>query len=74
MSETPVTFRELPEESFPFTVEFFTADGTVVHTVTVTGPGALRVPALGKIYGPVGARTIWPDGSTSITPPSKGSP
>lgn len=69
MSEKKTMFRDLPEESFPFTVEFFTADGTVVHTIRVSGPGAMEVPALGKIYGPVGARTTYADGVVHVTLP-----
>jgi hypothetical protein len=72
MSEKPTAFRDLPEESYPFTVEFFTADGTVVHTIEVSGPGAIEVPALGTIYGPVGARAIYADGTVHVTQPPKG--
>ena len=50
----------LPIESFPFTVEYFTADGTVVYSTVVEAPGVLHVPPLAKTYGPVNARVQYP--------------
>lgn len=57
------------KEKFPFTIEFFDLDGTVVHTIEVAGPGSIQVPGLAKDYGPVGCRTTYADGEIVISPP-----
>lgn len=60
----PFAFHELPPSSFPFTVEWISEDtGQIVHTATVTGAGALYVPPLADVYGPVAARVSYADGS-----------
>jgi hypothetical protein len=57
MPDTPGTpddtlFTELSEADFPFVVEFIRTDTQeVVHSIRVDGPGAVRVPPLGKELG-----------------------
>jgi hypothetical protein len=57
-----VVFRELPASAFPFTVCAYLADGTIVWEETVTGPGALAVPALAERHGqPVHIKITYAD-------------
>jgi hypothetical protein len=44
----PVSFAEFDEDMFPFRVVWFRGDEQV-HEATVSGPGALVIPALGDI-------------------------
>lgn len=54
MTERPIAFHDLPEDSFPFTIVFVAErTGETVHTIRVTGPGAIAVPALATKHGPI---------------------
>lgn len=58
-----LVFRDLPETSFPFTVEFFVIrTDEMVHRIVVNGPGAVVVPPLAPIYGPIRIRITYADG------------
>lgn len=58
-----VGFRDIPADSFPFTVEWISeATNEVVYTVTVPGPGVVEVPALWPQHGPCWTRIRYPDG------------
>jgi hypothetical protein len=60
-----VLFRALPATAFPFTVCAYLADGTIVWEETVTGPGALKIPALAQRHGePVHIKVTYADGET----------
>lgn len=60
----PSAFQDLPATAFPFLIEFMRSDnGEVVHSIHVTGPGALEIPALRKEHGvPISVRVIYADG------------
>jgi hypothetical protein len=54
--------HDLPRECFPLTIEAIDAGGVVVWLEIVDGPGALRVPSLAKLYGPVSIRVTYANG------------
>ena len=68
MNDGPVAFHDLPRSRFPFTIEFLTLAGDIVHTITVTGPGAVRIPGLAAQHGPISVRITWPDGVETWEP------
>ena len=58
-----ISFIDIPENSFPFTVYGKNADtGEIIWTREVTGPGALEVPARPKDVRDVSIRIEFPDG------------
>lgn len=59
-----VVYRDLPASAYPFTAEpLDTATGMVVWSAEVTGPGALRVPAVAELgVDRVRARITYADG------------
>lgn len=56
-------FRDLPADSFPFTVTATGAESGKVHwQVTVEGPGVLQVPPLAKMHREaINIRVSYPD-------------
>lgn len=59
--DTSLQFVDLPESTYPFTIEYIRAsDGEVIETAHVTGPGVIRIPALRKDHGPINVRLIYP--------------
>lgn len=66
----PTAFHDLPAHAFPVTIEFFTQDGTVVHRIEITGPGAVEIPALRLLHaGPIASRVIYASGQAASTYP-----
>lgn len=63
VSELSYAFHDLPADRFPFVIEFLSASGVVVHRQEVPGPGAIKIPGLAPLFGPVTTRVIFPDGS-----------
>lgn len=61
LSDSVANF-DLPLDHFPFVIEYFTADGTVVHSAVVTGPGVMQVPPLAATHGPIGTRVSFATG------------
>lgn len=56
-------FMELRERDYPFRLEYVSQrTGQVVWSADVTEPGAIRVPALMPVYGPVETIMRFPDG------------
>jgi len=59
----PFAARDLPASAFPFTIEFIAQrTGNVVHSITVSGPGAAAIPALKADHGLVDVRITYADG------------
>lgn len=56
-------FHDLPAGAFPFSIEFVNALGVVVHSITVSGPGAVEIPGLRQRYGAVSVRLRFADGT-----------
>jgi hypothetical protein len=48
MPDKPISFYDLPEDAFPFTIRFF-REGVEVHSIHVPSPGAVHVPSLGRV-------------------------
>lgn len=71
--DLPIAFMTMPPEQLPFTVEFFKVtdpDGIhLLHEITVTGPGAIRIPALAINGVPVWIRITYPGGFVDETWP-----
>lgn len=65
-------FVDLNETDYPFRLEFLDRKGVVVWSTDVAEPGAVRIPALGQVYGPVTGRITFPGGevwSSDAEPP-----
>jgi hypothetical protein len=57
-------FRDLPAECFPFTVEYHSkTTGELLQRDVISGPGMLRVPALGRLGHQVAVTVRWGDGA-----------
>jgi hypothetical protein len=71
--DLPTAFATVPPEQFPFTVDFFRVTDPngahLLHRITVTGPGAVRVPALAGNGVPVWVRITYPGGLVDETWP-----
>lgn len=65
-------FHDLPQELFPFKIEFIDKAGTIVHTIHVHGPGAVHIPGLAEEFGPVSVRMTYANGEVQETPPIEG--
>jgi hypothetical protein len=65
VTEHPTAFFDIPEDQFPFTIEFLRSDThEVVHTIVITEPGGMKVPPLRQQLGvPVNVRITRKDGS-----------
>lgn len=66
---TPHAAFDLPRESYPFCIEFFSVRdaeaSTVLHRIDVTGPGGIQIPPLAVEHGvPIWVRMTYPDGTT----------
>lgn len=64
----PARFWDLPPEMYPFTIEFFRADepnSEALHTIHVTGAGAIEIPHLATDEYQVDARIRWGDGTVT---------
>lgn len=61
-ADNPVAFHDLPIEKFPFTMDFLNAAGEIVHSITVSGAGAVHIPGLAEEHGPVSVRVTFADG------------
>jgi len=68
-----VKFIDLPLDTFPFTVRFYSEHpdkGDLRHTVTVSAPGALYVPALREEGDPpIWVVVEYSDGSQAVVSP-----
>jgi len=60
---------DFKEEEYPLTIDFFIADGSIVHTIEVEEPGVVRIPQLADKYGPVGTRITLGNGRQMKEPP-----
>lgn len=61
--KTNTTFIDLGPDDYPFWLNFISErTGQVVWEQYVDAPGAVQVPALGSLYGPVKARLTFADG------------
>lgn len=65
-----VAFHDLPAVDFPVVMVFFVRGGREVHRITVDGPSAVMIPALGRRVGqPVGVRIEYATGRTEVVEP-----
>lgn len=71
MSEKPTAFHDLPIDSFPFLVEFYSEDGVLVHHIEVSGPGGMEIPGLAAEHGPIWVQTTYPDGRRVVMRPDQ---
>lgn len=62
-TELPFAFHDLSADSFPFTIEFFSSEGTLLDTIHVPGPGAIHIPGYGGKGAPITIRLRFPDGT-----------
>lgn len=69
-AEPPVRFIDLPAWRFPFRIECVAVEsGAVVREITVSGPGAVLIPALAAECGPIRVRVTWPNGEVTEMAP-----
>ena len=71
----PTAFHDLPASAFPVTIEYVQhTTGKVIRTEVIEGPGALQVPGLAALFGPIGVRMTWASGQSGYSPPPSGRP
>jgi hypothetical protein len=66
----PVAFHNLPADHFPFVIEFIGLHSRVQHeTITVDGPGAVRIPGMAEAGEPIATVLWFPNEEPLVTVP-----
>jgi hypothetical protein len=71
MSEPKTAFADVPISAFPFVMDFLNTSGEVVHSITVTGAGAVHIPGLADLFGPITVRVTYADRSVETYGPAE---
>jgi len=70
---TDTAFAELSADSFPLSIEAITGYGTpqeaAVWQLDVPGPGAIEIPPLHRVFGPVAIRLSLATGERHVALP-----
>lgn len=77
MTDGEIACADLPSAAYPFTIDFYRVDDLdgkePVHTIHVTGPGVVEVPALStRVGSPVWTRIRYANGKIDVAWPEEG--